>query len=78
MVSLILTEIASAEVKVVSDSPKKPVFHRRAKVITQTSATEGNQHQAEAQGADLTPQTQEETPAFVLTPSKEEFRFNFL
>ncbi|KAG7226333.1 hypothetical protein INR49_013744 [Caranx melampygus] len=46
---LIQSEIASAQVKVVSDSPKKPVFRRRAKVKAQTSAAEGNQHQAEAQ-----------------------------
>lgn len=70
---LIQSEIASAQVKVVSDSPKKSVFHRRAEVKTQTpaAAEEENPQQTAAQ-------TQEETPAFVFTPSKEEFRFNFM
>ncbi|XP_035811938.2 UPF0488 protein C8orf33 homolog [Amphiprion ocellaris] len=68
---LIQSEIASARVKVVSDSPKKSVFHRRAEVKTQTPAAEDNLQQTAVQ-------TQEETSAFVFTPSKEEFRFNFL
>ncbi|XP_019938800.2 UPF0488 protein C8orf33 homolog [Paralichthys olivaceus] len=75
---LIRSEIASAQVKVVSDSPKKSVFRQRAKVKTQTPTTEEGQQQTEAQDTDLTPQTQEETAAFVFTPSKEEFRFDFL
>ncbi|XP_040923331.1 UPF0488 protein C8orf33 homolog [Toxotes jaculatrix] len=75
---LIQSEIASAQVKVVSDSHKKSVFHRKAKVKTQTPATEENPQQTEAQDTDLTPQTQEETPALVFIPSKEEFCFNFL
>lgn len=74
---LMQCEIASAQVKVVSDSPKKCVFHRRAGVKTQTPATEENPQQTKAQVTDPT-QTQEETSAFVFTPSKEEFRFNFL
>ncbi|GAA6227964.1 UPF0488 protein C8orf33 homolog [Lates japonicus] len=75
---LIQSEISSAQVKVVSDSPKVPVFHRRAKVKTQTPTTEEDPQQAEAQDSDLTPQAQEETSGFVFTPSKEEFRFNFI
>lgn len=73
---LIQNEIASAQVKVVSCSPKKCVFHRRAEVKTQTA--EENLKQPEAQDSGLKAQTQEETSAFVFTPSKEEFRFNFL
>ncbi|XP_008301910.1 UPF0488 protein C8orf33 homolog [Stegastes partitus] len=68
---LIQSEIASAQVKVVSDSPKKSVFHRRAEVKSQTAAAEENLQQTSVQ-------TQEETTAFVFTPSKEEFCFNFL
>lgn len=73
-ISPIPTEIASAQVKVVSDSPKKCIYHRRAGVNPQTSATEEALQQPEVQ----TSQTQEDTSAFVFTPSKEEFRFNFL
>lgn len=72
--SSISTEIASAQVRVVSDSPKKCVFHRRAGVKTQTCATEETLHQAEAQ----TSQNLEGSSAFVFVPSKEEFHFHFL
>lgn len=72
--SSISTEVASARVRVVSDSPKKCVFHRRAGVKTHTSATEETLQQAEAQ----TSQTQEGSSAFVFVPSKEEFHFHFL
>ncbi|XP_047465109.1 UPF0488 protein C8orf33 homolog [Mugil cephalus] len=75
---LIQTEIASAQVKVVSDSPKKSVFHRRAEVKTQTPATEENLQQTEARDKELPLQTGEETSSFVFIPSKEEFCFNFL
>ncbi|XP_031147311.1 UPF0488 protein C8orf33 homolog [Sander lucioperca] len=75
---LIQSEIASGQVKFVSDSPKKSVFHRRADVKSQTPATEEKLQQTGAQDTHLKAQTQEETPAFVFTPSKEEFRFNFL
>ncbi|XP_071318648.1 UPF0488 protein C8orf33 homolog [Trachinotus anak] len=75
---LIQSQIASAQVKVVSESPQKSVFHRRAKVKTQTPNTEENPQQTQAQDTGLTPETQEETSAFVFNPSKEEFRFNFL
>ncbi|KAF6734686.1 UPF0488 protein C8orf33-like [Oryzias melastigma] len=73
---LIQSEIASAQVKVVSDSPKKSVFHRRAEVKTQKLSTEESLQQREIQD-DATPQTQTETSSFVLVPSKEEFCFNF-
>ncbi|KAK9530544.1 hypothetical protein VZT92_012040 [Zoarces viviparus] len=69
---LIQSEIASAQVKVVSDSPKKSFFHRRAEVKKQTPATEENLDAA--QDTDLKAQTS----AFVFTSSKEEFHFNFL
>ncbi|XP_049418964.1 UPF0488 protein C8orf33 homolog [Epinephelus fuscoguttatus] len=75
---LIQSEIASAQVKVVSDSPKKSVFHRRADVKSHTPAAKENLQQTRAQGTDLKGQTQEQTSAFVFAPSKEEFRFNFL
>lgn len=73
---LIQSELASAQVKAVPDSPKKSVFHRRAKVNTQTEASEENLQQTEVQ--DTEQKAQEETSAFVFTASKEEFRFNFL
>ncbi|XP_017274001.1 UPF0488 protein C8orf33 homolog [Kryptolebias marmoratus] len=60
---LIQSEVASAQVKVVSDRPKKSVFHRRAEVKPKPQ--------------DEQTQTQGETSAFVLVPSKEEFCFNF-
>ncbi|KAJ4941217.1 hypothetical protein JOQ06_027504 [Pogonophryne albipinna] len=75
---LIKTELASAKVKEVSDTPKKSVFHRRADVKTQTASTEDNLNQPEAQDKDLKAQTQEEKSAFAFTPSKEEFRFDFI
>lgn len=74
--SLVLTEIASARVKVVSDVSKKPVFHRKATAKVQTLNTEGNSEQAKV-AQQITP-AQEETPTLSFTPSKEEFRFNFL
>lgn len=70
---LIKNEIASAQVKVVSNSPKKSLFHRRAEV-----KTPGTEDLDAAQDTDLKAQTQEETSAFVFTSSKEEFKFNFL
>lgn len=75
---LIKTELASAKVKEVSDTPKKSVFHRRADVKTQTPSTEDTLKQPEAQDKDLKAQTQEEKSAFVFTPSKEEFHFDFI
>lgn len=74
---LIQSEIASAQVKAVTDSPKKSVFHRRADITRQTPATEGDLQKPVVQDTELKGQTQEETSAFVFTPSKEEFRFNF-
>lgn len=70
--------MASAQVKVVSDAPKKCVFQRRPEVKTQTASTVENLQKPEAKDTASASQTQEETPAFVFTPSKEEFRFNFL
>ncbi|XP_030019406.1 UPF0488 protein C8orf33 homolog [Sphaeramia orbicularis] len=68
---LIQSEMASAQVKAVSESPKKSVFHRKAEVKTETSENKaGNSH--------LKTTTQEGTEGFVFTPSNEEFRFNFL
>nr|XP_020462015.1 UPF0488 protein C8orf33 homolog [Monopterus albus] len=75
---LIQSEIASAQVKAVSDSPKKSVFHRRAEVKTQIPTTEETLQQTGTQVTDLTAQTQEETTAFAFTQSEELFRFNFL
>lgn len=65
---LIRNETASAQVKVVSDSPKKSVFHRRAEVRTHSEPSEDRHQRAEPP---------EETAAFSFAPSKEEFRFNF-
>ncbi|XP_076616385.1 UPF0488 protein C8orf33 homolog [Chaetodon auriga] len=73
---LIQSETTSVQVK--SHSPKKSVFHRRADVRSQTGATEENPQQPKTPDTDLKAQTQEETPAFVFTPSKEQFHFNFL
>ncbi|XP_041829973.1 UPF0488 protein C8orf33 homolog [Melanotaenia boesemani] len=75
---LIQSEIASAQVKVVSDSPKKSIFHRRAEVKTQPPATEGNLQETKAQDNTKPKlQTHEQTSDFVFVPSKEEFCFNF-
>ncbi|PWA21955.1 hypothetical protein CCH79_00015625 [Gambusia affinis] len=64
---LIQSETASAQVKVVSDSPKKSVFHRRAEASTGPGASQTQQQQ----------QRRTETPAFSFVPSQEEFHFNF-
>ncbi|XP_014872370.1 UPF0488 protein C8orf33 homolog [Poecilia latipinna] len=70
---LIQSETASAQVKVVSDSPKKSVFHRRAEARAGPGAWQAQQRRTEPRGA----ATQEETPAFSFVPSQEEFHFNF-
>ncbi|KAM4526901.1 UPF0488 protein C8orf33 homolog [Fundulus diaphanus] len=76
---LIQSETASAQVQVVSDSPKKSVFHRRAEVRSQSAASEQQPQQTEPRGgAGPILQAPEETAAFVFVPSKEEFHFNFL
>lgn len=68
-------ELASAQVKVVSDSPKKCVFNRRGRATTQkVPAEEEALQEPKAQ----TSQTQEGTQAFIFVPTKEKFRFNFL
>lgn len=72
---LLQSERASVQVKAVSDSPKKSVFHRKAGVKTQTPALE----QPETKDTSVnTERAEGETSAFVFTTSKEEFRFNFL
>lgn len=75
---LIQNEVASAQVKVASNSQKKCVFHRKAEVKAETSATEDNQQSSEVLDRETKGETTEESSAFVFTPSKEEFRFNFL
>lgn len=73
--SQFLIEIASAQVKVVCDSPKKCVFNRRGRATTQkVAAVEEALQQPKAQSS----QTQEGTETFIFLPAKEEFRFNFL
>ncbi|XP_005803340.1 UPF0488 protein C8orf33 homolog [Xiphophorus maculatus] len=72
---LIQSETASAQVKVVSDSPKKFVFHRRAEANTGPGASQAQQQQTETEPRGAA--TQEETPAFSFVPSQEEFHFNF-
>lgn len=66
-------EIASARVKVVSDSPKKCVFGRKGGAKSQKMPALQEALQQPAQMI----QTQEGTPAFSFVPAKEEFRFNF-
>lgn len=63
---LIQSELASAKVKVVADTPKKSVFHRRAEVKAKDKDVKGQQSEEPT------------SSAFVFTPSKEEFRFEFL
>ncbi|KAM4623390.1 UPF0488 protein C8orf33 homolog [Polymixia lowei] len=78
---LIQTAMTSAQVKAVSDSPKKSVFHRRAGIKTQTPNTEekSSQQTLQSQGhVSNTKEHQEETSQFVFATSKEEFCFNFL
>ncbi|CAJ1080861.1 UPF0488 protein C8orf33 homolog isoform X1 [Xyrichtys novacula] len=61
---LIQSEIASAGVKVVPEPTKRSVFHRKAEV--------------KAKDTDVKAQSEEQmSSAFVFTPSKEEFHFNF-
>ncbi|XP_061765229.1 UPF0488 protein C8orf33 homolog [Nerophis ophidion] len=61
---LIQSELASAQLKVKSESPKKSVFHRRAE-----GKHEDYRQQSEGQ---------ESENSFAFTASKEAFRFNFL
>lgn len=72
---LIQSEMASAHVKVVSDSPKKSVFHRKAEVKAQTDGADESVQTSAAR--DAAP-TDEQTRSFVFAPSNEEFQFNFL
>lgn len=69
---LIQSEVASAQVKVVSETPKKSVFHRKAEIKPQSAAA------AEENPTGTAGQNQDETTAFVFVPSKQEFLFNFL
>lgn len=68
---LIQNETASAQVKAVSELPKKSVFHRRAGI--QSPPSEGHSLPNDSQAS-----TSQHEMIFVLTPSKEEFHFNFL
>lgn len=64
---LIQNETASAQLRAVSDLPKKSVFHRRAG-IKAASESDTNSNNLDATAPEKN---------FVLTPSKEEFRFDF-
>ncbi|CAN9508562.1 unnamed protein product [Ophioblennius macclurei] len=75
---LIQGEMASAHVKVVSDSPKKSVFHRKAEGEARAHVAEESVQTCAERDAPQTPQTDEQTQNFVFVPSKEEFQFNFL
>lgn len=66
-----LKEMASAQVKTTLESPRKCVFHRRALVKPQTSATGEQPQQPDS------PMTSQDAKPFVFTSSKEDFRFNF-
>lgn len=70
---LIQNEAASAQVRAVSEFPKKSVFYRRAGIKDQTPESQTNSNSSQPAAA----ATQHEMP-FVYTPSKEEFHFNFL
>ncbi|CAL1599225.1 unnamed protein product [Knipowitschia caucasica] len=65
--SLIQNETASAQLRAVSVLPKKSSFHRKALIKAQTP-----------QGTDISDATEAPNNNFVLTPSNEEFLFNFL
>lgn len=67
---LIQNETAAAQLRAVSDFPQKSVFHRKAGIKATTSESDTNTNNLEATAA---PEKN-----FVFTPSKEEFRFNFL
>lgn len=67
---LIQNETASAQLRAVSELPQKSVFHRKAVIKTASSESDTNANNLEATAA---PEKN-----FVFTPSKEEFRFNFL
>lgn len=66
-----LTEVASAKVKTMLDSPSKYVFHRRAGAKPQISATDEQPQQPVSQV------TSQDAKPFVFTSSKEDFHFNF-
>ncbi|XP_056153561.1 UPF0488 protein C8orf33 homolog [Lampris incognitus] len=76
------TAMTSAQIKVVPDSSKKSVFHRRAGTKTQAADPEDGSKtqtlQTQASTSNSSTEKQEETPHFVFTPSNEEFCFNFL
>ncbi|CAL8283439.1 unnamed protein product [Merluccius merluccius] len=75
---LIQSAMTSLQVKTVSGSSKKSVFHRRAEVKTQVlKAGEESTKPTPAQASDQM-QSENKTSQFVFTPSKEEFKFNFV
>uniref|UniRef100_A0A1A7W8N9 Chromosome 8 open reading frame 33 n=1 Tax=Iconisemion striatum TaxID=60296 RepID=A0A1A7W8N9_9TELE len=74
---LIQNEMASAQVKAVSDCPKKSVFHRKAEVKTQPAASEEYLLPLTQAQDDEKPKTHTQQDTFVFVPSKEEFSFNF-
>lgn len=74
---LIQSAMTSLQVKTVSGS-KKSVFHRRAGIKTQVlNAGEERKQHTPAQAVDQI-QSDNKPSQFVFTPSKEEFKFNFV
>ncbi|XP_020780069.1 UPF0488 protein C8orf33 homolog [Boleophthalmus pectinirostris] len=66
---LIQNEIASAQLRAVSELPKKSSFHRKAGSKAPTSESNSNSNKSDA--------TVAPDKNCVFTPSNEEFRFNF-
>ncbi|KAJ0015856.1 hypothetical protein NQD34_014146, partial [Periophthalmus magnuspinnatus] len=67
---LIQNETASAQLRAVSELPKKSSFHRRAGIKDPTSESNSNSTNSDATAAP--------DKNFVFTRSTEEFRFNFV
>lgn len=67
---LIQNETASAQLRAVSEFPKRSVFHRKAGIKASMSESHTNSNNLDATAA--------LEKSFIFTPSKEEFRFNFL
>lgn len=67
---LIQNETASAQLRAVSEFPKRSVFHRKAGIKASMSESDTNSNNLDATAA--------LEKNFIFTPSKEEFRFNFL
>uniref|UniRef100_A0A4W5QH28 Zgc:112185 n=2 Tax=Hucho hucho TaxID=62062 RepID=A0A4W5QH28_9TELE len=78
---LIQAAMTSAQVKVVANSAKKSIFHRKAEGKTETLPLKSNAKSQQENLQAQTPNTSvlnQENSTFVFTPANEAFCFNFL